>query len=279
MKVDLHTHTTASDGIDPPEQVVNRAFERGIHTIAITDHDTTDGIEEALKAAESMDGMEVIPGIEISTLYNGQDIHILGYFIDYKDNIFQEKLKELQEVRKKRNIMMVEKLKELGIEITLEEVNKRKKHKGGNIGRPHMAEVMIEKGYVSSLREAMDKYLGRGKKAYVTPPRISPFEAVDIIKQAKGVPIVAHPGLYNDPDLILKLINYGIAGIEVYHSDHEKEVEDLYLKMAEDHNVLKTSGSDYHGERNGQIFHGEIGNRYTDSETVKLLKVLADKNR
>lgn len=272
MKVDLHMHTTASDGTDTPEQVVRRAFDKGVQSIAITDHDTTDGIDEALQTANSLTSMEVIPGIEISTLYDGQDIHMLGYFIKYKDPAFQEKLKELQDVRNKRNKMMVERLQVLGFDISLEEVYNRKRHSGGNIGRPHMAEVMMEKGYVSSLQEAMDIYLGRGGKAYVTPPRITPFEAVDIIKQAKGVPVVAHPGLYDNPELILRLIDYGVAGIEVAHSDHGPETEAFYTKIANEHHMIKTAGSDYHGERNGEIFHGEIGNRSTTYEIVEQIK-------
>ncbi|MGC4377115.1 PHP domain-containing protein [Fictibacillus sp. Mic-4] len=272
---DLHTHTTASDGMNSPGENVKMAVEKGLKAIAITDHDTASGIEEALAEAKKHPGFECVPGIEISTLYNGQDIHVLGYYINHLDQSFLSKLDQLRNVRNERNHMIIEKLNKLGIPITLDEVAEKRKAKEGNIGRPHIAEVLMEKGIVSSLKEAFDVYLGKGKLAYATPKRISPEEAVKMIIKAGGVPVLAHPGLYDEDELIPQLVNVGLQGLEVYHSDHSDEQEEHYKKLADNYRLLPTAGSDFHGIRNGVVFHGDIGNRTISFEAVLRLKELA----
>lgn len=181
---DLHTHSTASDGTFSPAENIKRALEKDLGAIAITDHDTVSGIEEAMLEASKHPNFECIPGIEISTLYKGQDIHVLGYYIDYKDEEFLSVLTSLTSVRDKRNEMILQKLNKLGININKSELE-AKRHGDGNVGRGHIAEILMEKGIVHSLPEAFDKYLGKGKAAYATPERISPIDAIQIIKRQK----------------------------------------------------------------------------------------------
>jgi 3',5'-nucleoside bisphosphate phosphatase len=200
-KADLHTHTKASDGTCEPAENVRLAKEAGLASVAITDHDTVAGIPAAIEAASELE-MEVIPGVEISSVARGQDIHVLGYFVPYEDAAFQEKLVGLRETRHERNKLLIARLQELGIAITLEGVYRRKTGTDKNIGRPHIAEEMMELGVVGSIEEAFEKYLGKGGAAYVNPPRITPQEAITLIKEAGGVAVLAHPGLYEDDELV-----------------------------------------------------------------------------
>lgn len=275
-KIDLHTHTTASDGKNSPTENVELAKKKGLRAIAITDHDTVSGIEEALQAGQRL-GVEVIPGIEVSTLYNGQDIHVLGYCIKYESKELAKELLKLRETRNIRNKMMVERLKEVGVEITLEEVEARQTTKGGNVGRPHMAEVMMEKGYISTMEEAFEKYLGREGKAYVNPPRISPQEGIELIRKFNGIPVLAHPGLYDQDELIQDLQEEGLKGIEVYHPDHSEAEVKKYKRFAEDLNLVATGGSDFHGVRNGKVFHGELGSQPVEYTTLEELRLTRSK--
>lgn len=276
MKADLHSHTTASDGVQKPSVNVKLAKEAGLKAVGITDHDTVAGIEEAFRAGREI-GIEVVPGIEISTSSGGQDIHMLGYYINHRDESFLEKLRELRDVRERRNEMMLDKLAELGISITMEELKARKKGemKERNIGRPHIAEILIERGIVGSLEEAFELFLGREGKAYVNPERISPEEAVGMIIAAGGAPVLAHPGLYRQDELIPQLVRAGLKGIEVYHPDHSEEDEARYLATAERFGLIVTAGSDFHGERNGRVFHGKLGSKTVPYETVEQLREAA----
>lgn len=269
--VDLHSHTTASDGTFSPAENVKRAMEKGLAAIGITDHDTVAGLDEAIRAGDEL-GVEVIPGIEISSSHQGQDIHVLGYYVDRTDTRFLQRLEELRDTRYRRNQMMIERLNELGIDITLEEVYARKKREGGNIGRPHMAEVLMEKGIVGSVAEAFETYLGKEGKAYVNPPRISPQEAINLIQAAGGVAVLAHPGLYGDDGMVEQLIHHGLDGIEVFHPDHGKQEEERYLEIGNKHGLIISAGSDFHGIRNGEIFHADIGTKTVGMETVERLK-------
>ncbi|GGK12669.1 PHP-like protein [Caldalkalibacillus thermarum] len=271
--IDLHTHTTASDGTNPPAENVRLAREKGLKAIAITDHDTVGGIEEALAAGREC-GVEVVPGIEISTLRHGQDVHVLGYFIDYQQEGLHHELHKLRDVRAKRNEMMVARLNELGIEITMEEVRAKQTEPEGNIGRPHIAEVLMDKGIVDSMEEAFEKYLGREGKAYVNPPRISPEDAVRLILRYGGIPVLAHPGLYDDDPLIEELVALGLKGIEVYHPDHTDREIEKYSRIAAELQLIATGGSDFHGERNGHIFHSDLGSQPVPAEVLEKLKQL-----
>lgn len=273
-KADLHSHTTASDGTCSVQQSIERAKANGLAALGITDHDTVAALASALEEGKRQ-GVEIVPGVEISSVYAGKDVHVLGYYIDINNPEFLHRLEELREVRGKRNQMMIEKLNELGISITMEEVERRKKEKAGNIGRPHMAEVLMEKGVVTSMKEAFDKYLGSTGAAYVNPPRISPEEAIDIIQEAGGVAVLAHPGLYKNPEMVRKLIKHGLQGIEVYHPDNDEEDTRLYGVLADEYHLVKTAGSDFHGMRGDEVFHADLGAHTVTMETVRQLRELS----
>jgi 3',5'-nucleoside bisphosphate phosphatase len=272
--VDLHTHTIASDGMNSPSVNVQLAKKAGLSAIAITDHDTISGVEEAIEEGERI-GIQVVPGVEISTVARGQDIHVLGYFIDIHDPTLLHRLSELRETRQRRNAMMIEKLQQLGMSITLEEVAALVsdiKQDGDTIGRPHIAQVLVHKGYVASINEAFKQLLGTGGAAYVNPPRISPQTAISWIHEAGGKAVLAHPGLYKDDELVIEIIGQGIDGMEVYHSDHTPEDEDRYKRIAKQYNLIMTAGSDFHGERESEIFHGEVGARRIEMTVLDQLR-------
>ncbi len=269
-EVDLHMHTTASDGTHPPADNVRMAKAAGLYGIAITDHDTVSGVAEAVQVGQEL-GITVVPGVEISTIEDGHDIHILGYYIDVHNDQLLARLQQLRNTREHRNDMMVERLNELGLTISMEEVmNLAGSDLKGDetIGRPHIAEVLMNKGYVNSISEAFDRYLGKSGAAYVNPPRITPYDAIDWIKAAGGAAVIAHPGLYEDDQLVERIVQYGADGIEVYHSDHSPEEEAKYLAMARKLNCIVTAGSDFHGSRNGHEFHAPIGSKRISSEVL-----------
>ncbi|UVI27847.1 PHP domain-containing protein [Paenibacillus spongiae] len=270
---DLHTHTTASDGLQRPSDNVRLAKAAGLAAIAITDHDTVDGIEEAMQAGERL-GITVVPGVEISTVAGGNDIHILGYYTDWRNEDWRAKLSGLLTVRDRRNDMILERLRSLGIAISMDEVLEEAHRQGkdsGSIGRPHIAAVLLAKGTVSTMQEAFDRYLASGAQAYANPPRLHPFEAIEWIREAGGTSVIAHPGLYGDDGLVEQLIRHGAEGIEVFHSDHSPEDEERYGRLARKYNLIVTGGSDFHGERQGEIFHGPIGSRTVDAAVLNQL--------
>ncbi|MUG44882.1 PHP domain-containing protein [Paenibacillus woosongensis] len=272
---DLHTHTRASDGMNAPAENVRLAREKGLAAIAITDHDTVAGIEEALAAGKQY-GITVVPGVEISTVAAGRDIHVLGYYIDTMDERLLGRLQRLRATREARNELILEKLHALGMPLTLQEIKDglgRPLRPDESIGRPHIADALVRKGYAENMRDAFDRYLGEGKPAYASVPRIAPGEAMQWIREAGGVPVLAHPGLYGDDELVKRIIAQGQpAGIEVYHSDHGAADEQRYLEMAEEFDLIPTAGSDYHGVRQGVIFHGDIGSRTVPLSTLELLR-------
>ncbi|WP_433939122.1 PHP domain-containing protein [Paenibacillus lautus] len=272
---DLHSHTQASDGMNTPSENVQLAYERGLGALAITDHDTVAGIEEALQAGERLN-IIVVPGVEISTMAGGTDIHVLGYYVDHRDPVFLDRLTALRRTREKRNEKILAKLRELGIELTMEEVIAvlgRQLEPDESIGRPHIADALVHKGHALDLRDAFDRYLAQGAAGYVPQPRIHPKEACEWIREAGGVPVLAHPGLYGDDALVRTVIEEsGFKGIEVYHSDHGVSEEERYLAMAEEYGFIVTAGSDYHGQRQGQVFHGDIGSRQVSTQVLDQLQ-------
>jgi 3',5'-nucleoside bisphosphate phosphatase len=270
-KADLHVHTTASDGLLNPEEVVRWAAQKKLSAIAITDHDTIKGIQPAIDISKQYN-IEVIPGIEFSSEHMDEEIHILGYFIEYNKDWLDEKLDEMYQSRYVRAIKMINKLKEIGIHITLEQV--KSIAESGTIGRPHIARAMQENGYIDNIKEAFNKYIGKGCPAYVERYRIKCQEAIDIIKRLGGVPVLAHPGLINNKDCIKEIIDMGIEGIEVYHTKHDGDIVRYALKLAAERKLLITGGSDCHG-----IFlHNEpiLGNIWVDYKYVELLKDKSD---
>ena len=274
--IDLHLHTTASDGVMTPSEIVNYAKNKGLQAIAITDHDTIEGLKEGLVEGERI-GLEVIPGIEISAEHSPGSMHLLGFFIDINHPILKERLEFLQRARAERNPRMAEKLNKLGINITFDEVLKASG--GGQVGRPHFAQVLIEKGYVRSFQEAFDRFLKKGAPAYVEKMRFSPEESIHFINEANGVAVLAHPntlqlnGYPELENLILRLVKKGLRGIEAYYPEHSALEVAQYKTLAERHGLLVTGGTDYHGiEKNGLdigVGRGEMRLPYSIVENLK----------
>jgi 3',5'-nucleoside bisphosphate phosphatase len=253
--VDLHIHTTASDGAMSPSEMVRYAKDKGLRAIAITDHDTIEGLGEALSEGERI-GIEVIPGIEISAEHSPGSMHLLGYLFDRHHPLLNERLSYLQKARAERNPKIVAKLNQIGIKVTYEEVVKASG--GGQVGRPHFAQVLLEKGYVKSFQEAFDRFLKKGASAYVDKLRFTPKEALHFINEAKGVAVLAHPntlgakGLAELEHLILGLVGHGLRGIEAYYPEHSASDTAQYKALAERCGLVITGGTDYHGlEGNG----------------------------
>jgi predicted metal-dependent phosphoesterase TrpH len=252
---DLHIHTNKSDSTLSPEEVIKYAAQSGLNAIAITDHDSIDAIPLVEHYAEKYH-IEVIPGVELSTDTNGDEVHILGYYVDYKNEWFLEKLKFFKDARIKRAQQIIEKLNELGFLISFEDVYNLSGE--GAVGRMHIARVMLAKQYVSSIGEAFNRFLAKGKRAYVKKYQISPKEAIDIIKKANGISVVAHPQIMNNDSLIPLMVKDGLDGIEVYHTDHTSEATKKYLDIAIKYNLLVTGGSDCHGVGKGKILMGTV---------------------
>ncbi|WP_198015926.1 PHP domain-containing protein [Paenibacillus sp. HW567] len=261
-RCDLHTHTLSSDGMQPPAENVRLAHEKGLAAVAITDHDTVAGVAEALEAGRKY-GITVVPGVEISTRAGGKEIHVLGYYIDTEQELFLSRLAEQRDTRAQRNDAIIAKLQELGIEITLDQVIAgigRELKPDESVGRPHIADELVRLGAAENMRDAFDKYLAEGAAAYVSPPRITPELACEWIIEAGGTPVLAHPGIYGDDELVRGIIERSaLRGIEVYHSDHSPADAERYLSLAGEFGLLVTGGSDFHGARQGVVFHGEIG--------------------
>ncbi|WP_232698282.1 PHP domain-containing protein [Brevibacillus daliensis] len=278
IQCDFHTHTQASDGTTSPSENVQLAKKAGLQAVAITDHDTIAGVEEALAAGEEL-GIDVIPGIEISTAHNGRDIHVLGYYVPYNDPAFQARLTELRDVRHLRNVKLITRLQEIGIDITVEDVYRRKTSSGKNIGRPHIAEELILKGHAESINDAFAKYLGEGGAAYVNVERIAPEEAITLIKKSGGVAVLAHPGLYHNDELVEELIVFGLDGIEVHHPDNSEENKAYYQQLADDYGLIVTGGSDYHGIRGDEEFHAPLGSYGASLQSLEKIRKLAEIRR
>jgi predicted metal-dependent phosphoesterase TrpH len=272
QKADLHIHTTASDGLMTPDEVVHWSKLKRLTAIGITDHDTVNGISPAVDASLKY-GVEIVPGIELSTMFDDEEIHVLGYYIDYKARWFLNTLEKIQNSRYERAERIVNKLNGLGIDITLEQV--KVKADNGAIGRPHIARAMIDKGYINNIKDAFKEFIGRGCPAYVERYKLSSEEAIDIIKRTGGISVLAHPGLIRNKANIGRIINLGIDGIEAYHSKHDDETVRDTLAIARSRNLLVTGGSDCHGMK----FNNEpiIGNYTVDYKYVQILKDTAKK--
>jgi predicted metal-dependent phosphoesterase TrpH len=277
--VDLHLHTTASDGVLTPSELVRYAKAKGLQAIAITDHDTIEGCGEGLLEGEKI-GFEVIPGIEISAEHSPGSMHILGFLLDIRHPLLNERLEYLQKARAERNPKIVEKLNRLGVDITFEEVLKASG--GGQVGRPHFANVLLEKKYVRSFQEAFDRFLKKGAPAYVDKFRFTSKEALHFINEAKGVAVLAHPNTlgvngYSELEkLIVKLVGEGLKGIEVYYPEHSPGEVGQFKTLADRYGLLSTGGTDYHGmEKNGLdigVGRGEMKLPYSIVENLKAVR-------
>jgi predicted metal-dependent phosphoesterase TrpH len=259
--IDLHTHSNASDGSCPPREVVRLAKQRGLKALALTDHDTIDGLAEAVAAGEEF-GLEIIPGVEISAKHPIGSMHILGYFLDYESDLLAQRLAVLKQARQDRNPQIIAKLNKLGIPLTMEQVERISG--GGQMGRPHIARALYEGGLVRSIQEAFDIYLGNHGLAYVSKFRFPPEEAMAMIREAQGIPVLAHPftlGLHTSETLrplLKELKALGLAGVECYYPEHSFGQEALYLYLARELGLLITGGSDFHGDNKPEVTLGRI---------------------
>jgi predicted metal-dependent phosphoesterase TrpH len=244
MSVDLHMHSTASDGTLAPHRLVRRAVKRGLRIIAITDHDTTAALDEALEASKVY-SVEIIPGIEINTEFDGAEAHILGYFIDVHNAALQSALEGVRQARRDRIGGILEKLREHGVELTAEDVAKYAK--GDSIGRPHVAQALVAKKAASHVGDAFDKWLARDRRAYVPRASMTPQHAIELIHGAGGVAFLAHPVYLPEETHIVPLIQAGLDGLEVVYPQHDALTRERFASLARANNLAMSGGSDFHG--------------------------------
>lgn len=273
---DLHLHTIYSDGEYTPDSIVKKALSENFRAIAVTDHDTVEGVIPVLKTAGKT--IEIIPGIELSSETSpSEELHIVGLFIDYNDPNLLKILKNLSLGRKNRMDDMLKKLAEMGMPITMEEIEKFKTK--DIIGRLHLAQTMQMKGYVKNTAEAFNKFIGDGKPAYANRKRLSSKKAISLIKEVGGIPILAHPHLLRDESVIPQLIEEGIEGIETYYVDHGKNPSSKFVEIAKKYNLLISGGSDCHGIAKCKTFLGKVKVPYQAIEEMKRWKKTKDEGR
>ena len=268
---DLHVHTFYSDSTFSPEEVVSCAKDKGLSAIAICDHDSIDGIETCQKIGALVD-LEIIPGIELTAEKADAEIHLLGYLLDWKVEWFQNRLKEIQSSRIDRMYKMVEKLNGANIKVDPKDVFKLAGK--GTVGRLHLAQAILRSGKAKSFREIFDKYIGFLKPCYVSNIRFSPEEAIGMLLEVGGIPVLAHPDVLGKDEYIPELIKYGLKGIEVYHTDHKNAAVKRYEGLANQYNLLMTGGSDCHGLGKGRVLLGSVRVPY---ELVDRLKEASGK--
>lgn len=270
MPADFHIHSTASDGTFTPTQILKTAKSLRLTSISITDHDSVDGIAEELEQSKKF-GIHAIPGIELSSVSdNSQDVHMLGYFIDWKSNELKKHLKNLREMRVNRAKKIVDCLNSHGYRLSFQEVLEVAGGLNSSIGRGHIATVLTRKGYVGDIKEAFEKLLKRGATCFVEKYRVRPEEVLKRIINLGGVPVIAHPG-HVSVDLIESLIEKGLRGIEAFHPDHKPEQVQFFRNFAEKRGLIITGGSDCHGPHSARgLRMGSI--ILSDSYTRKLLK-------
>jgi predicted metal-dependent phosphoesterase TrpH len=274
--IDLHTHSTASDGIYSPTELLHKARDAGLRVLALTDHDTTGGIEEAVQAAGALD-IDFIPGIEINTDVSGGEVHVLGYFPEYQRPGFQAILQVLRDARERRGQRIVELLNEHGINISWDRVREIAQ---GSVGRPHVAEALMEAGYVQTISEAFDKYIGAGRFAYVPRYKLTPQDAVHLIASANGLPVIAHPlelpGIVELRNWLPDLCEAGLVGLETYYGQYTPENERQLHALADEYHLIPTGGSDFHGPG---LHPTPLGGHHVPFESVERLKAEAAKRR
>jgi predicted metal-dependent phosphoesterase TrpH len=275
-RLDLHTHSTASDGVYPPGELVRMAATLGLGCIALTDHDSTEGIEEAL-AAGAQTGLTVIPGVEVNTdLGKGQgEAHLLGYFLAREQPEIQATLRFLRDAREWRGQRMVANLRAAGIEISWERVRELAH---GAVGRPHVAQALIEAGYAENNQDAFDRYLVRGRPGYEPRFRLPTADAVRFIRSGFGVPVLAHPAGIPELEerLLPALVAAGLQGLECYYGRYDDATVERLVRLANRYGLIPTGGSDYHGPN---IHPTPLGGRYVPANAATLLRLRAERNR
>ena len=278
-EVDLHLHTLASDGRLTPTQLVQLAASQGLRTISVSDHDTTDGLAEAIESAKDYPGLRIIPGIELSADVPGDEVHVLGYFIDPEDTALQSELTRFREGRVGRAKAMVDKLGDLGIHVEWERVQ----HFAGDgaVGRPHIALALVEAGYCKEPKDAFPEYLGRNGLAYVERVKLTPAQAVGMIQSAGGVAVLAHPAYMNDMEAgIANLAGAGLVGMEVHYAKYREDTIRQLARLAREYNLIPCGGSDYHGLGNSdECLPGENGPPMESVERLEAAARVARDNR
>lgn len=270
QRADLHVHTTASDGTLSPGDTVRRAAEVGLYAVGIADHDTISGIPSALSAGLEV-GITVVPAVELNTDFGQREVHILGYYVDIGSPYLNEQLQHLQNGRRERGLEIVRKLNEMGISVSVERINEIAD--GTALGRPHIARAIVEAGFAKGMGAAFGKYLVRGASAYVPRFKLTPEQAVEIILKAGGAPVLAHPGINKQDEIIPMLAEAGLKGLEVYHTEHSRAQTRRYKRLAARHGLIPTGGSDSHGPDNVKTV--EIGSVTVDMEVVYALQSAA----
>ncbi len=267
MSVDLHIHTHFSDSTLSPREALEEAFRAGITCISITDHDTVEGLAPAIEEAKSF-GIEVLSGVELSSEMDQKDIHILGYLFDPLNSTLQSRLFLMQNARVERMRKMIERLKTLGVDnIELSEVCALSQSR--SVGRPHLAAVLLKKGWITSIREAFDRFIGEGGPAFAEKFKMTPFEAIELIVKAGGVAVLAHPMVTNRDELIPRMVEAGLKGIEVYYPNYSSGAISYYEGIAQKNNLIMTGGSDAHGAVKDNTFIGKIKIPYSVVEKLK----------
>lgn len=278
-RVDLHIHSSASDGSMKPAQVIKAACEAGLKAVALTDHDTVAGIPEAMKTAKKL-GIECVPGIELSAYYKTQEIHIVGLFLDYQNRELAKKLEEFQQIRNERNLKMIQKMQTAGVDITIEKL--RALEGDAVITRANLARYLLHVGYISSIKEAFDKYLSPGMPFFVPKTGVSPKDAITAVRKAGGVAVLAHPLLYkmtfHELEMcIVMLKKLGLQGIETYYSTYSAADERQMKRLAEKYGLVCSGGSDFHGSAKPYIRIGTgMGRLVIPDDILKHLKALKE---
>jgi predicted metal-dependent phosphoesterase TrpH len=244
MRIDLHVHTTASDGLLEPTALVRAVEAAGVRIFSVADHDTVDGLDEVRRAADAA-GLTLIPGVELSAYWHAVEFHILGYFFDPAGAALRAFLASTREARQVRLHAMISRLRAMGMGVSADDVLTRARD--GNVGRPHLARTLVERGFVGSTDEAFARYLGADRPAYVPRPDVSVQQAIDAIRGAGGIASLAHPGLHDRDEAIPDLVAAGLAAIEVYHPHHVFGRAGRYRRLARRYGLLVTGGSDFHG--------------------------------
>lgn len=266
MPIELHCHSTASDGDCTPTELVERAIAIGITSLAITDHDTVDGVAEAFLAARELD-LRIIPAVELSCHFEGREAHLLGYFVEYRDGDFLALLEKMKEERRQRVHRIIQKLGELGLQLSFSDVEEMAS--GDAIGRPHVARALLNKGHVESISQAFDLYIGNQGPAYVGRSLLSLEEGIEAIRRAGGVSVLAHPGVYRDWARVERAMKLPINGLEVWHPAHKKADRKRAKRLGGRYNKVLTGGSDFHGPR--ADYHEMGSSQVTESVVTRLL--------